>query len=186
MIYSIKEKVEKSIRKSLGQVTQSSSGSLIGEFGGRGRGQAGGSGSCERSGLHPRKQFHWLAVMALGNQTHTKQWAPVTSWPALGELDQRGYAGRGRLQGFPMWVQAGKVLLPEWLQTLFLTSILSPNKADGNKHHGRPCWPINYRSLLFRSLKSRANLKLMPTAILRAEIWEWEQNKPFDDLSLFL
>lgn len=43
MIYSIQEKVEKSIRKSLGQVTQSSSGSLIQEFGGRGRGRVGGS-----------------------------------------------------------------------------------------------------------------------------------------------
>lgn len=60
MIYAIKEKVEKSIRKSLKWGTQSPVSALVKELGGPGV-------PGNQLGFQPRRWFHWAEVTGSGN-----------------------------------------------------------------------------------------------------------------------
>lgn len=94
----------------------------------------------------------WIPVwVCIVNQTRSKQWAPVTSWRTLWELltpsSRRTWP---RLQGFQMWVQAGKVLLPRWWRYFVFNIHTEPtHKANGSKQHGKPFWRINYHPSFF-------------------------------------
>lgn len=131
-------------------------------------------------GFQARRWFHWAEVTGSGNvdltlslQCKSNTLTTMGSMHILATLwELLTLKGSRSLHDFQMWVQAGKLLLPRWWRHLVFNIHTEPtHKANGSKQHEKPFWRINYhRHFFFRSLKSRANLNITPTAIFRTEI----------------
>lgn len=150
MIYSIKEKVEKSIRKSLRWVTQSSTVSLIKELGALrllGTMQASileGNSIDLRSWLSETRIWVWLHCKPNTHQTMGSSHILANPpWPSLRRTCSVSKAFRSEFR-------QEKFHFPDdWRHFVFNTRTELTHKANGSQHHGKSFWRINYHSSFY-------------------------------------